>query len=197
MVFSTEITILSSVKPSTNTVETRSIWPPSSLRALVADSCSDQSPPCFKATNLAPLLQKGRQSSSSSGNLARALTTTKSNESRRSGSRAKLSARPVCTETPSSPSFSSVWVRNAVFLATDSTRVSSISGKANLSARPGRPAPDPTSITRVEVCADPARISRAVRQTVRESKKCFTWTASYSTIAVRLALLFQSASSWK
>lgn len=173
MVFFIEITTRSSVRPSTNTVETRSICPPSCFRALLADSCSDQSPPCFKATNFPPILQNGKQSSRSSGNLASALTTTKSNESRRPDSRAKVSERPVWTNTLLRQSFSTMCVTKDVFLDTESTKVSSISGNAILRASPGSPAPVPMSNTRVGIVFDLARISRAVRQIVSESKKCF------------------------
>ena len=63
--------------------------------------------------------------------------------------------------------------KKAVFLATDSTNESFISGKTSLSAKPGNPAPEPMSITRTGVTAAPASSSPAARHTVSESKEVF------------------------
>ena len=93
------------------------------------------------------------------------------------------SARAWMHRTSSKPSIAQVSRRKPMRLSRLSSSVSSMSGQAIFSARPGKPAPVPTSITRL-----PRK--SAMPSSAAQSRKCRRATSSSPLIAVRFITAF-------
>ncbi len=120
--------------------------PPSRLIASRCSATSSAAEAPLRATSRPPIAASGRHqpASRSRGATARAVTTSTG----AGGPPARSSARPRTTVTAwSRSSVVTASDRNAVRRASGSTSVMRRSGRATASTIPGKPAPDPTSIT--------------------------------------------------
>ena len=164
---------------------TRSIVPPSSVTARFASSISSPAIAPFIARNAPPTFTYGRQSSARMFSRATARDVAISYCSRQV--RTNSSARAVTTSA-STPSCGRISRSHVMRLARESRSVSSIDGSAIFSGTPGKPAPQPMSITRF-----PEKSSAC--KSAMQSRKCSSATACGSVIAVRFMTRFFSISA--
>ena len=161
---------------------------PSTETARFASAISSSRPGPFIAAKTPFILMSGMQYSASVFMLATARAVATSNFSRSFTSRPASSAR-LCRNTASTLMAAQTSCRNTSRLLSESSSVSSMSGRMILTGSPGKPAPVPTSMSFA-----PFLISTAFKS-VRLSTKCLTTASCGSVIAVRLTTSFFSSRS--
>ena len=152
---------------------TRSILPPSSAMARFASSISSSASAPFIARNAPPTFTYGKQSSARIFSRATAREVAMSYCSRQVWTYS--SARAV-TPSASTPSCGKISRSHVMRFARESRSVSSIDGSAIFSGTPGKPAPQPTSMTRL-----PEKSSAC--KSAMQSRKCRSAASSGSATA--------------
>ena len=148
--------------------------------ARLASSNSSRAAAAFMAKKQPPTFTKGRHSSAKIGSLATAREVAMSNCSRYPYSSAR-----AATHLASTPKVGSSSVSHVIRFCKLSSRVNFMLGSPIFRGTPGKPAPQPTSMT---VFPWKSAIFRRAKQ----SAKCSFATACGSVMAVRFITLFFS-----